>query len=88
MLHGELDVPQAERDHDLPGSRALRVHVHEERAELRLHGPADLADAFAAAGISLVVCVLWRDAAVVGLVVNAVILAGLAAWTLVRRVAH
>lgn len=44
--------------------------------------------AFAGAGISLVVCVLWRDAAVVGLVVNAVILAGLTTWTLVRRVAR
>jgi hypothetical protein len=44
--------------------------------------------AFAAAGISLVLCVLWRDAAIVGLVVNAVILAGLTVWTFVRRAAR
>jgi hypothetical protein len=40
--------------------------------------------ALAAAGLSLVLCVVWRDAAVVGLVVDVLILAGLTAWTLVR----
>jgi hypothetical protein len=44
-----------------------------------------LVAAFAAAGVSLAVCVVWKDAAIVGLVVNAVILAGLAVWTVVRR---
>ena len=44
-----------------------------------------LVAAFAAAGISLGVCVLWRDAAIVGLVVNAAILVGLAVWTVVSR---
>ncbi len=47
-----------------------------------------LVAAFAAAGVSLAVCVLWRDAAVAGLVVNALILAGLTVWTVVRRVAR
>lgn len=42
--------------------------------------------AAAAAAVSLAVCVLWADAAIVGLVVNVVILAGLAAWAVVRRV--
>lgn len=41
--------------------------------------------AFAAAGLSLAVCVLWFDAAIVGLVVNAVILAALVVWTVVHR---
>jgi len=41
--------------------------------------------AFAAAGLSLAVCVLWFDAAIVGLVVNAVILVALVVWTVVRR---
>jgi hypothetical protein len=41
--------------------------------------------AFAAAGLSLAVCVLWFDAAIVGLVVNAVILAALVVWTVARR---
>jgi hypothetical protein len=42
--------------------------------------------AYAAAALSLAVCVLWFDAAIVGLVVNAAILAGLIAWTVMRRV--
>jgi hypothetical protein len=44
--------------------------------------------AFAAAALSLVLCVVWFDAAIVGLVVNAVILAGLVVWTIARRVAR
>jgi hypothetical protein len=43
--------------------------------------------AVAAAAVSLAMCILWRDAAIVGLVVNAVILAGIAGWALVRRLA-
>lgn len=41
--------------------------------------------AFAAAALSLVLCILWRDAAIVGLVVNAVILVGLTVFGVVRR---
>jgi hypothetical protein len=41
--------------------------------------------AFAAAALSLAACVLWFDAAIVGLVVNAVILAGLVVWTVIHR---
>jgi hypothetical protein len=41
--------------------------------------------AFAAAGISLVLCIVWQEAAIAGLVVNAVILVGLAVWTVVCR---
>lgn len=41
--------------------------------------------AFAAAVVSLAMCILWVDAAVVGLVVNIVIIAGLAIWTIARR---
>jgi hypothetical protein len=41
--------------------------------------------AIVAAAVSLAVCILWRDAAIAGLVVNAVVLAGLAGWALVRE---
>ena len=44
--------------------------------------------AVAAAALSLVLCVIWLDAAIVGLVVNAVILAGLVLWTIIRRGDH
>jgi hypothetical protein len=43
--------------------------------------------AFVAAGVSLAVCIIWREAAIVGLVVNVVILAGLAVWTVISKVA-
>jgi hypothetical protein len=41
--------------------------------------------AFAAAATSLVLCVVWLEAAIVGLVVNAVVLAGLVVWAIVHR---
>jgi len=41
--------------------------------------------AFAASGVSLALCVLWLEAAIVGLVVNLVILAGLTGVTLGGR---
>jgi hypothetical protein len=44
--------------------------------------------ACAAAALSLVLCVVWLEAAIVGLVVNAVVLAGLVAWMLVGRAAR
>jgi hypothetical protein len=43
--------------------------------------------AYAAALLSLALCVLWFEAAIVGLVVNAVILAALVVWTIAHRAA-
>ena len=43
-----------------------------------------LVAAFAAALVSLALCVAWYDAAIVGLVVNVVILAGLVVYTVAQ----
>lgn len=42
--------------------------------------------AFTAAGLSLALCVVWLEAAKVGLVLNALILLGLTAWAVRRKV--
>jgi hypothetical protein len=44
-----------------------------------------LATAFAATGVSLALCIVWFDAAIVGLVLNSVILVGLLACAVWRR---
>lgn len=44
-----------------------------------------LATAFAATVVSLVLCIVWFDAAIVGLVLNSVIVVGLVACTVLRR---